>query len=241
MVGSSLGLSDDFINEVNEGVARDEWAARWKAAQPWVFGGIAAIIAGVGGFETYKWMRGQAIESEAVKFHTAVTSLEGGKPAEAIPVLKEMAEGDGGFAVLAGNLLGEAEKANGAEPAAIAAAFDTVADKDSVFGSLAALKAAYAVADTATLADLDARLKPLVEKGGGAGALARELLAAKALASGETERARADYQALTLDLDAPAQLQNRARQALLTLPKAPAAQATPADAPATDEKAQASE
>ena len=237
-------MSDDFINEVNEGLARDKWTARWKAAQPWVFGGIFAVLAGVGGFEAWKWQRAEAIESEAVKFHTAATALEGGKPAEAIPVLKEMAGGDSGFAVLAGNMLGEAERASGAEPAAIAAAFDTVADEDGVFADLAALKAAYALADTATLADLETRLKPLVEQGGGVGALARELLAAKALDTGDTERARADYQALTLDLDAPQQLQNRARQALLTLPKAPAGAPEAADSAAgtaTDEKAQASE
>ncbi len=237
-------MSDDFINEVNEGLARDQWSARWKAAQPWIFGGIAAIIAGVGGYEAWKWYRSQSVESEAVKYHAAVTALEQGKPADAIPVLKDLASSKGGFSVLAGNLLGEAEKANGAEPAAIAAAFDTVSSREGVFGDLAALKAAYALADTATLADLDARLKPLVDRGGGAGALARELLAAKALASGEIERARGDYQALSLDLDAPQQLQNRARQALLTLPKPAAAQAEPAPAPANgapDEKAQAPE
>lgn len=237
-------MSDDFINEVNEGLARDQWTARWKAAQPWVFGGIAAILAAVGGFEAWKWSRAQSVESEAVKFHAAVTALEEGKPADAIPVFKELAAKDSGFGALAGNMLAEAEKANGGDPAAIAAAFDTAADGKGLFSDLAALKAAYALADTATLADLDARLKPLVDKGGGASALARELLAAKALASGEIERARADYQALSLDLDAPQQLQARARQALLTLPKpAGAAGEAPAVSPpsATDEKAQASE
>ncbi len=234
-------MSDDFINEVNEGLARDQWTARWKAAQPWIFGGIAAILAGVGGFEAWKWWKADTIDAAAVKFHAAVSSLEAGKPADAIPVLKELAGGGSGFGVLAGNLLAEAEKANGGDPATIAAAFDTVADEKGVFAELAALKAAYALADTATLADLDARLKPVIAKGGGVSALARELLAAKALDSGDIERARADYQALSLDLDAPQQLQNRARQALLTLPKVAAAAAVPSAGPVTDEKAQASE
>ena len=100
-------------------------------------------------------------------------------------------------------------------------------------GDLATLKLAYAMADTAELAQLEATVKPLIDKGGHAGALAREVVAAKALATGNIERARTEYQALSFELDAPQNLKLRASQALGTLPKAAAPAAPAAAAPAT--------
>jgi hypothetical protein len=94
-------------------------------------------------------------------------------------------------------------------------------------GDLATLKLAYAKADTAPLTELETTAKPLIDKGGHIGALARELVAAKALASGEVERARTEYQALSLEIDAPSQMKLRVQQVLGTLPAKAAAAATP--------------
>jgi hypothetical protein len=109
---------------------------------------------------------------------------------------------------------------------------------DGLVGDIATLKLAYAVADTAEMAQLEAAVKPLIDKGGYAGALAREVVAAKALATGDVERARAEYTALSFELEAPENLKLRASQALGTLPKAapaatpaPATSATPAATP----------
>ena len=75
-----------------------------------------------------------------------------------------------------------------------------------------------AKADAATLADLEKDLKPLLDRKGQASALARELIALKSLAEGNIERARADLEALSLDLEAPQGVQARVQQALSTLP-----------------------
>ena len=117
------------------------------------------------------------------------------------------------------------------------------ADK-GVMGDLATLKLAYAKADNATLAELETVLKPLLDRTGQATALAKELIASKALAEGNIDRARSEFEALALDLDAPRGVQARVQQALATLPArkidldapaapaAPPAPAIPAPAPA---------
>ena len=86
---------------------------------------------------------------------------------------------------------------------------------------------------TATLAELETVLKPLLDRTGQATALAKELIASKALAEGNIDRARSEFEALALDLDAPRGVQARVQQALATLPArkvdldAPAAPAAP--------------
>jgi hypothetical protein len=225
-------LSEEFIKEVDEALARDRMASVWRRSRPFVYGGIAALILGVAGFEAWRWNQSRAVERDAVAFHAAAKALEEGKPAEAAPALKELAEGKGGFAAIAPHVLAEAERASGGD---VAAALAQGFDETNVFGDLARLKAAYAQADTVELAALEELVAPLIEEGGAAGALARELIAAKALATGDVERARRDYQALSIDIDAPQQLQARAGQALLTLPAAAAPAAAVPAAPATQE------
>ena len=134
--------------------------------------------------------------------------------------------------------------------AAVEAHLATAAAADKgVMGDLAVLKLAYAKADAATLAELETLLKPLLDSTGQSTALARELIGAKALAEGNVDRARSEFEALALDLEAPRGVQARVQQALATLPArkidldaptvpAPAAPAaTPA--PATPSPAQA--
>ena len=81
------------------------------------------------------------------------------------------------------------------------------------------LKLAYTKADTSSLADLEKILKPLLDRTGQATAMAKELIGAKALAEGDIERARTEFEALSLDLEAPRGVQARVQQALATLPQ----------------------
>jgi hypothetical protein len=74
-------------------------------------------------------------------------------------------------------------------------------------------------------------VQPLVDKGGAAGALARELVAAKSFASGDTAGARAIYEELAFDIDAPRGLQTRAQQMLTVVPAAPVPASGPTPAP----------
>jgi hypothetical protein len=157
-------------------------------------------------------------------------SLEQGDLAGAKTSLQQLSQEKSGFGALANLMLASAEKDQSNDPKLIQPYLRAAAERDTgLMGDIATLKLAYAMADTAELAQIEAAVKPLVDKGGYAGALAREIVAAKALATGNIDRARTEYTALSYELDAPQNLKLRASQALGTLPKAAPA-ATPAPA-----------
>jgi hypothetical protein len=61
-------------------------------------------------------------------------------------------------------------------------------------------------------------MKPLLERPGQAALLARELIAAKALAEGDVEFARDTFEVLDVDINAPGAMRERVSRALATLP-----------------------
>jgi hypothetical protein len=88
------------------------------------------------------------------------------------------------------------------------------AASDPVIGDIARLKSAFALLDTAPLAELEGRLKPLMEDGRPYRVQAREALAFAKLNAGDLKGARSDFQLLSQSLDAPETLQQRANAAL---------------------------
>jgi hypothetical protein len=228
----------DVFDEVEESLRQETASKVWKRAAPFVIGGVVLIVAGVGVFEYMRYARNSAINGAATEFSAGADALESGDLAAARAGLAPVAQGKGGFADVASHLLSEVAKREGGDAAAMAAPLEQAANRgDGLLSDMAVLKLAYLKADTVSLTDLEALVAPLLEEGGNLGALARELVAAKAAATGDVERARRDYQALTLEIDAPQDMQRRVQQALLVLPKAvpattPAATATPAPAAA---------
>jgi hypothetical protein len=224
----------DIFEEVDQSLREDKLAKLWKAWSLWVYAAIALLIAAVGGYEFWKSQSDSAIDKDARVFDTAMTALDNQDLPKAKSEFAQLGQGEGGFAVIANHMLAGVEKDLTNDNAAIAQAFGQAAQKDKgVMGDLATLKLAYAKADTSELAEIESIVAPLVAKGGQVAALARELVAAKALASGDIERARTEYQVLALEIDAPQQMQIRVNQALATLPPKPAVAApAPATTPA---------
>jgi len=211
----------DAFEEVEDSLRQEKASRVWKRAAPFVIGGVAAIIIGVAAFEFWNVSRRGAIEEQAIGFSAAAKALNAGDLAVAKTQLVELAKGDGGFAEISNHLLAGIEKDLGGDPAAIAQHLTAAAgEEEGLLADLATLKLAYLKADDVDLAELTAIVSPLTETDGPLAALSRELLAAKAFATGDIERARRDYQALTLALDAPREMQRRVQQTLMVLPKA---------------------
>jgi hypothetical protein len=222
----------DAFEEVEESLRRDKATEIWNRIYPWLLGALALLIAGVGGWEIWKWQRAQAIEKDAEIFAAAGRALDAGDRETSKKELERLAGDTDGFGVLANQSLAAfALEANDAATAEGHLARAAEAD-DKLLGSIATLKLGYLKADTASLAELNDILAPVIKEGGQAGALARELVAAKMMAEGGIEKARAELQALNLDLEAPQQMKLRVQQVLMTLPKAPAAPTAAAPAPA---------
>jgi hypothetical protein len=219
----------DIFEEVNESLRQDKFSDWWKKYRVLVFAVIVLAIGGVGVWELLNYQRASDIDRQARVFDTGTAALEKGDLAAAKTAYAQLSTEKGGFGALANLMLASIEHDQTKDPKLMEPPLRAAAERnDGLIGDIATLKLAYAIADTAEMAQVEAAVKPLLDKGGYAGALAREVVAAKALATGDIERARTEYTALSYELDAPQNLKLRASQALGTLPKA----ATPAPAPA---------
>ena len=223
----------DIFEEVDESLRQDTAATMWKRVWPWL---AVILVLGVGGVGIYEFIRfenAKKIAAQGEVFDTATTAMQKQDLAAAKTAFAELGQGKGGYAVIASHMLAGVDKDLNGDKAAMEPHLKAAAEADKgLMGDLAMLKLAYAKADMAPLAELETMARPLIDKGGHIGALARELVAAKALASGEIERARSEYQALSLEIDAPGQMKVRVQQVLGTLPAKAATPAAPA-APAT--------
>jgi hypothetical protein len=244
----------DIFQEVDQSLREDRFAVWWKKYSLFVYAVIAIAIIGVSILEVLRWMRSEEINKEARIYDAAFAAREANDLATARADFAQLADARTGFGVLSGHMLAGVEKELTNDVAAVEAHLAAAAKADNgVMGELALLKLAYSKADTAPLAELEATLKPLLDKDGQATSLARELIASKALSEGNTERARDLFELLATDIQAPGGMQQRVQQALATLPPrivnldgpvkpapAPTVPATPAPAaPAPAKPAQA--
>lgn len=228
---------NDVFQEVNQSLREETLASLWKRWQWVVYGVVAALIIGVAAFEIMRSMRADEIARAAKTYDAAFVAGESGDLATARARFTELSTDKTGFAVLAGHMLAGVEKQLTDDPVAIEGHLQRAAAADAgILGDLAVLKLGYLKADTASLADLEATLKPLIDKDNQISRLATELVAVKALANGDTERARELFEGLAAKLDAPRAMQNRVGYALSTLPQ----REVNLDAPATPASAQPS-
>jgi hypothetical protein len=222
----------DAFEEVDPSLRQEAALTWWKRLYPVIIAAFVAMVVFVGVWEFFKAQRASSIDADAKVFDTATTALRKPDLPAARQAFVQLGQGNGGFAAISNMMAAQVEGQAGKDPAAIELALKAAADKDKgLMGSIALLKLAYLKADTAKLEEIEALVKPVIDRGGQNAALARELVAAKALDAGNVERARSEYQALSLEIEAPDAMKQRANQALNALPKAgatPAAATAPA-------------
>lgn len=222
----------DAFEEVEEKIREERLASLWKKAAPWLIGGFAAILAGVGGYEAWKHFSAQASAALTVELRDAQALADKGdfKAAEAAfaAVAKKASGGVRQVALMqqAGAQVGQGELQDAISTFdAAAAAFDGAPETRDA----ARLKAAYLAADSQELKVVEPRIRTLIDGGGPYALLARELLAMEALEAGELEKARIELDVIVLALDAPEGVRQRAQSALALIgPKAVPAAAAPA-------------
>ena len=235
---------NDVFKEVEESLREETIGRWWKRWSPLVYGAIAAAVVGVGVYEFMRSQRADAVNRAALTYDAGFVALQAGDLPTARARFSELSKSDTGFAVLAGNMLARVERDLTNDPAAIEGYLKAAATTDKgVLGDLSILKLGYLKADTSTLPELQAALKPVLDKEGQVSLLAKEIIAAKMLATGDVEGARDQFEALSVDLDSPQAMRQRVQQVLATLPAravnldapaaAPATTTTPAVTPAT--------
>jgi hypothetical protein len=211
----------DFVDEVGDALKRDEQMQAAKKLWPAALGLVVAVIVGVGGYQGFKAWNQRALAQASVQYEGALKSLDGGDVAAAKKQLDAMSQkGPKVYRAMALMQLGAAAVTENRLKDALSA-YDRASGlfSDPLMANAARLKAAYIFADIGAYKELQARLKPLTADDAPFRYLARELLATAAMTHGDVEQARDLYQALTLALDAPKAVQQRASASLALLPK----------------------
>ncbi len=206
----------DVFEQVEEEIRSDRYKRMAKVWLP-VVGGILALalIAALGWWGWQSYQTGRA-EKASVAYDRGLEQLEANNPTGANAAFVEAAnEGNGAYKVLAlQQQAGIALSQN--KPNEALALLDQAADavRDPVMSDPAALKAAFLVMDTGTLADVEARLEPLIEEGRPMRPFAMEALALARIQNGQAAQARDLLVQLQLGQNVPDSVRQRAQAAI---------------------------
>lgn len=230
----------DIFTEVDESVRQEKLESLWKRWRPFVYGGVALLVGVVALNEFVLTPAAEARKTaEAATFEAALKALENGEYAEAEAAFRSIRESNPKLAPLAAHFLAQTLYEGGGDAAGAADILAEAATADGdPFGRIALLKTAYFRADSLSLPELEALLGGLLTDESTAGALARELVAAKAFETGDYARARTEFNRLKFDAGASENLQRRADMALAAIPQtagAAAPDAAEAPQPETEE------
>ena len=225
----------DIFEEVEEGLRQERLTGLWKKYGIIAYLGAAVLIGGVA-FNEYRQIQAeQTTQEDAARLEVALEDLNAREYEAAASKLTAIID-DGitpskaAVHYLAGvRLDGNGDAATAAEVLANAAG-----DVSDPTEKLALIKSAYLKADSLSRSELEAFLTPLTGDDGSFAALAKELIAAKALADGDIAFARREFSFLTLAQNVPPGVVTRATQALDALPPIPEANDAPAPADRLD-------
>tara|TARA_R110000851_G_scaffold162471_14_gene306321 strand:- start:769 stop:1518 length:750 start_codon:yes stop_codon:yes gene_type:complete len=220
----------DIFEEVDESIRQDKLEIWWKRYQFFVYGALALVIGAVAVREFVLVPQAEAARAErALALETALSELHNGSYSAAETAFSDLANGGSKLAPLAANYLAQVRYEGGGDAAGAADALAAIGGVEGgPYERVALLKKAYFKADDQSMTELEATLGSLVDDEGALGSLARELIAAKAFATGDTARARTEFNRLRFDAAAPAGVKRRAELALAAIPVADTPEA-PAD------------
>jgi hypothetical protein len=221
----------DAFEEVEENIRRERLAEGVRKYAPIAGAILGLIIVGIIGFEWWRGHQANQAGSYAMEMSKAQDLLQAGKSDEAMKAFQDIAaKASKGYQALALMEVGAIQASKSDVKSAIAS-YEAAAAKadDPIVRDSAIIRAAYLAAETEPYAAIEARVKPLIDKTSPYAYLARELLGFEAMKAGDPAKARENFEFLTLALDAPEGVRQRAQSAMAMLGPAPAA---PAPAPA---------
>lgn len=224
--------TDTFVQEVDEKLREERMMDLAKRWGPLVGGVVLVFLLAVGGWQWWSHNRISQARAHADEYVAAQAlaregNLEGAKAAFA--ALRD--KGPGVYRAMARMEHAALLTEEGDLEAALAE-FDAAAEQasDPTMRDTARLRAAFIAAEIQDFASVQQRLQPLIESDSSFSFMARELLGVEAWEAGQTDLARTTLEGLSLALDAPQAVQERARIALSVIGPAEAPAPTPAPA-----------
>jgi hypothetical protein len=184
----------DIFREVDEDLRREQYKAIWKKYGNYIVAVAVLIVVATGGYRGWQyWQARQAAES-GDRYVAALQMADEGKKAEAIASLDELARGGHGAYPYFAALRAAALKTADGDMTGAAVEFDKVAADTGappLLRDVARLRAALALSDTASLADLETRISDLAKSDSPFRHTAREILALAAWRADDMTKASA--------------------------------------------------
>jgi hypothetical protein len=217
-------MSDhDFIREVNEAVRQEKYKQLWDQYGLYVLALAVLLVAGVAGYNAWTFWRQNQAKTAGAEFTQAVILAESADP-KAKELLDALAKkGPAGYQVLARFQLAAAEAKAGKIDDAVAAydALASDASVDRILQGVAVLQAAGLRLDRVDFAEMERRLKPLVDSNSAWRYSARELLGLSAYKQNDMREAERQFSTLLGDQGTPQSLRERADMMLALIVGAP--------------------
>jgi hypothetical protein len=201
----------DIFREVEEDVRRERLEKLWKQYGDYIIAAGAIVIIAIAGFELWQRYEQSQREKASAEYNAAI-AVAGTNPAQAVDQLGAIAaSGPSGYASLARLAKADTLMATGDKNRAVAEYEALAAKDDGPIGSAARVRAAWALADTTSKAQLQTLLAPLTSPTSAWRFMANEVIAYADYRVGNYQAAETEYRALSNDQAAPTPLRTRAR------------------------------
>jgi len=210
----------DIFEEVEEGLRQEKAARLWKKYGVFAYLAAALLIGGVALNEYLKHQSEQSVEKDALAFEASTEDLRNQNYETAADGLETLVNSDARISPIAANYLAAARLEGNADLAAAIDALELAANTETPIGKVSLMKAAYLKSNSLTRTELESYLGDLMDEESQFGALAIELVAAKAVAEGDIEYARTTFSQLRFLANVPPGVEQRSRAALDALPAA---------------------
>lgn len=207
-------MSDESLfREVDEEVRREEIENIWKKYGSWIVALCFGIILAVGALKGWQYWQKQQAETGGASFFNAVQLANDGKTLEAEKAFSALGDSHAGYGVLGKfKQAGTAAKAGNIKAAV--ASYDEISAETSVpamLKNLAQIKAAYLLADTASVEDITKRVSGFDNAVNPWRNSARELIAFAAFRSADYTLADRKLSEILADLQSTSGAKQRAR------------------------------
>ena len=201
-------LLSDIFREVEEDVRRERFQKLWKAYGNYAIVLLVLLFAGIGGWQL--WERHQLEERQKVS-DAFIAAQRISNPQTAAGAFSDLARtAPKGYSSVARLAQAGAMLMSGQRAGAIDLYKQIAKDDSGTIGAVARIRAAWALSETATRAELAELLKPLDQPGNAWRGNAREVLAYADYRAMDTKSALAKYSELALDPESPDGLRSRA-------------------------------